>query len=121
MKKKYLDTYALAEIAEGNPQFLPYLQQDFLITDLTLAEFFAVLLREKGEDLAETWFKKLEPAAVPVSREILKRAVRFRYQHRQQRISFFDAVGYQYAQAHDYIFVTGDKEFEHFPGVEFRK
>ena len=119
--KKCLDTYALVEIAKANPSYAIYITQDFVIADLTLAEFYAVLLREEGELSAEEWFTKLEAYAMPVSREILKDAVRFRYAHRKQRISFFDAAGYQYAQRNAMMFVTGDKEFEKMEGVEFLK
>lgn len=119
--KKCLDTYALAEIAKGNKEFSVYLLEEFVVTDLTLAEFYAVLLREEGENSAEYWFKRLEAYAVPVSRQVLKEAIVFRYQHRKQNVSFFDAVGYTYALRNNLPFVTGDKEFEKMPGVEFRK
>lgn len=44
--KKYLDTYALIEIYLGNKKFTIYLDEDFVINDLTLAEFYGILLRE---------------------------------------------------------------------------
>ena len=121
LKKKCLDTYALAEIAQGNSHFTTYLNQEIIITEITLAEFYAVLLREEGENIAESWLKKLTPYTMPVKLNILIEAVKFRYQHRQQNISFFDAVGYIYSLNFGYLFVTGDKEFEHLKNVEFRK
>ena len=36
-------------------------------------------------------------------------------------ISFFDAVGYVYSRENNYKFVTGDKEFEKLPNVQFMK
>ena len=119
--KKYLDTYALAEIAKGNKEFSIYLLEEFVITDLTLVEFYAMLLREDGEKTAEYWFRRLEAYAVSVPRQILKEAIIFRYQHRKQNISFFDAAGYIYSLRNSLPFVTGDKEFEKLPNVEFRK
>ncbi len=121
MKTKCLDTYALIEIMKGNVAFAFYLQQEVVITEITLAEFYAVLLREVDEETAEEWFVRLEPYAVSVEREFLKEAVRFRHVHRKQNISFFDAVGYIYAIKNNFLFVTGDKEFENLKGVEFRK
>src|SRR3989338_1848642 len=85
-----LDTYALVEIANANPKFAEYLNSDFVLTDLTLAEFYAVLLREEGEKVADYWFKKLERYALPVVKEILIEAIKFRYEHRKQDISFFE-------------------------------
>ncbi|MEK6886815.1 MAG: PIN domain-containing protein [Nanoarchaeota archaeon] len=119
--KRCLDTYALVEIYLGNEKFAQYLNVDFVINDFTLAEFYGVLLKEYGEDEAELWLKKLERYAVPINREILIRAIKFRYQHKKQNISFFDAVGYVFSIKNGYYFVTGDKEFQHLPNVEFKK
>ena len=46
---KVLDTYVLMEVYKGNKKFDRYLVEDFIINDLTLAEFFWVLLREVNE------------------------------------------------------------------------
>ena len=119
--KRCLDTYALIEIAKGNPKFAKYLQLPFIITDLTLAEFYAVLLREEGEAVAEYWFKKLERYALPIDKETLKEAVTFRHHHKKSGISFFDATGYIFSIKNRCLFVTGDKEFENFANVEFKK
>lgn len=119
--KKCLDTYALVEIAEGNPKFAGYLNSYFVITDETLAEFYYVLLREKGEGVADYWYKKLERYSVVVSKEILIEVMKFKYEHRKQDISFFDAVGYVFSVKNGHYFVTGDKEFEKFTQVEFKK
>ena len=116
-----LDTYALMEIANKNPKFNKYLKSDFVITDLILAEFYSVLLREFNEETAEYWFKKLESYSVPLNKRFLVEAVKFRQIHKKQRISFFDAVGYVFSIKNGFKFVTGDKEFEGFKGVEFVK
>lgn len=119
--KKYLDTYALIEIYLGNEKFSEYLNVEFVINDLTLAEFYGVLLREYGEGEAELWFKKLERYSLQVSRKVLIEAVKFRHEYKKQNISFFDAVGYVFAVKNGYIFVTGDKEFKKLSNVEFKK
>ena len=119
--KRCLDTYALMEIYLGNEKFAGYLNVEFVINDLTLAEFYGVLLREYGEGEAELWFKKLERYSLPVSKELLIEAIKFRYENRKTDISFFDAVGYIFSLNNRYLFVTGDKEFEKFANVEFKK
>ena len=119
--KRCLDTYALIEIYLGNEKFAGYLNVEFVINDLTLAEFYGVLLREYGEGEAELWFKKLERYSVQVNNKILIEAVKFRHTNKKQNISFFDAVGYIFSLNNRYIFVTGDKEFEKFANVEFKK
>lgn len=119
--RRCLDTYALVEIAKGNPKFTDYVNSNFVLTDLTLAEFYLVLLREDGEKVADYWFKKLERYSLSISKEILIEAVKFRYENRKSNISFFDAVGYVFSLKNGYYFVTGDKEFENLPNVDFRK
>jgi predicted nucleic acid-binding protein len=119
--KKCLDTYALIEISNGNPKFADYLNSDFVITDLTLAEFYSVILREYNEQTADYWFKKFEQYAVIADKLILKEAIKFRHEHKKSDISFFDAVGYIFSINKNYKFVTGDKEFENFKNVEFKK
>lgn len=119
--EKCLDTYVLIEIYLGNEKFLSYLNTDFVITDLTLAEFFGVLLRDYSEEEANLWFDKLEKNSVSVNKEILKEAIKFRQKHKKTGISFFDAVGYVFALKKGYKFVTGDKEFEKLDNVDFKK
>ena len=119
--KKCLDTYALVEIGKANPKFTAYFEEEFVITDLTLAEFYFVILKEDNQKSADYWFRKLEPYSVGVNKEILKTAMDYRYNNKKRRISFFDAVGYIYAVKNNLIFVTGDKEFENIKKVEFKK
>ena len=119
--KRCLDTYALMEISQGNKKLMHYLTIPFVITDITLAEFYIVLLRTQGERVADYWFKRMTGYAVPVDKEVLREAMKFRHAHRRQRISFFDAVGYIYSLEKGMAFVTGDKEFKDIKGVEFIK
>ncbi len=121
VKKRCLDTYALVEIAKGNSIFAQHLQQDIIITEITLAEFYGVILREQGEKMAEQWFQKLNSYSQPVDMKTFIEAVKFRYEHKKKNISFFDAVGYIFSIRNNLNFVTGDKEFEHFKQVEFKK
>ncbi len=118
---KCLDTYALIEIKLGNPKFKDYADFNFVIPDLTLAEFYSVIFREEGEEIADYWFKKIEKYSISVEKEILIEAVKFRQKHKKSNLSFFDAVGYIFSLKKGYKFVTGDKEFEKLKGVEFVK
>ncbi|MEK6908937.1 MAG: PIN domain-containing protein [Nanoarchaeota archaeon] len=118
---KFLDTYVLIEIYLGNEKFTSYSNKDFIINDLILAEFYGVMLKDYGKSEADIWFNKLEEYSVPVNKEILKEAVKFRQENKKKDLSFFDAVGYIFALRNNYKFVTGDKEFEHLINVEFKK
>ncbi len=118
---KYLDTYILAEIAEGNKKYFCYIEEDFILTDLTLAEFYWVLLRDTNPEVADYWFQKLRVYAVIISAEMMIEAMRFRRLHKQKDLSFFDCIGYVYACKNNIPFVTGDMQFEKMKNVEFRK
>lgn len=110
-----LDTYALIEIANSNPKFAFLIKEDFVIPSTTLAEFFWVLKRDKQD--AYSWIAKLIPFCVQIPLESMIKAQEFRFLHRSQNLSFFDAAGYVFSLENDYVFVTGDKEFRNLKGV----
>ncbi len=114
-----LDAYALVEICKGSPGFAKLITDPFLITDLTMAEFYIVLYRKFSENAAEYWHKKLAFFCKPVSRELLIKALKYREDHKKENLSIFDCVGYIYALEHNIKFVTGDGAFQHKAGVEF--
>lgn len=116
-----LDTYALVEIAKANPKFTKFNQENFIVTDETLAEFYSVILREYDEKTAEYWFRLMSPHSQSMPEELLKEAIKFRHNNRAKNFSFFDAAGYIFARAKGHKFLTGDKEFEGLDGVLFVK
>jgi hypothetical protein len=116
-----LDTYALIEIRNGNLKFADYLNSIFVIADITLAEFYGVVLRDQGEEKADFWKKKLENYSIQVTLSTLIEAVKFRYKNKEKNLSWVDAIGYIFSLENGYYFVTGDKEFEKLKNVEFKK
>ena len=116
-----LDTYALIEIHNNNPNFLSILNKDFVITDLTMAEFYGIILREYNEKTANYLFRKFEAYLKQVEMTTLIKAVKFRYENKKQNLSFFDYVGYIFAVENNMKFVTGDKQFEERENVEYIK
>ena len=114
-----LDTYALAEIGNGNPKFSEFLNKEFIITDLTMAEYYSVLYRDGKEDKAIYWHNRLSSFCKSVSREILIKALKYRIDNKKEDLSIFDCMGYIYALENNLKFVTGDKEFKNKEGVMF--
>src|SRR3989344_2601499 len=108
---KCLDTYALIEISKGNPKFSKYMDEDFIVTDITLAEFYGIILREYDERTADYWFIRLSPYSKQISKEILIESVKYRYKNKNKNLSFFYCVGYIFSIKNKFKFVTGDKEF----------
>lgn len=118
-KMNVLDTYALVEIKLGNPKFCQLLNQTFVITDLTMAEFYIVIYKEEGEEEAKEWHKKLSFYCRPINRNLLIKTLKYREDNKKDKLSIFDAVGYIYSRENNYKFVTGDKAFKFKEGVEF--
>lgn len=115
------DTYALMEIKQANPKFAGLLNEDFVITDLTMGEFYIVLYKEKDEPEAEKWLGKLEIYCRPVSRDIIIKALKYRINNKKDSLSIFDCVGYMFSIENNFTFVTGDEAFKNKKGVLFIK
>jgi len=116
-----LDTHSLLEIASGNPKFAGLINSDFVVTDLTLSEFFSSLLKEHPEETVQHWHDKLEKHSMPVDRRVLVNAQKFKHFHGKKKISFSDAVAYTYSLLNNHSFITSEKEFEGFASVEIIK
>ena len=107
-----LDTYALMEVSVGNQKFSELMKEEFVITDLTMAEFYVVLVNKHNKQTAEYWHRKLAAFCKPLTRQTLIQALVFREENKKQDISVFDAAGYTFAKDNNHTFVTGDKAFK---------
>lgn len=119
MDMKCLDTYALVEIHNNNPKYLVYINENVVITDLTLSEFYGTLYRKYNIQTAEYWYKRLVSISQLVSKEILIKAIKYKIDNNDRNLSFFDCVGYIFSVENKMNFVTGDKEFKNKEGVEW--
>lgn len=114
-----LDTYALVEIRANNPKYAKITNEDFIIADLTLAEFYWVLLREENPETAYVWYLKFKPFVVETNMELYIKAMDYKYKHKKQKLSFYDCFGYLLAREKNCKFVTGDKQFKKKKNVLF--
>ena len=60
-------------------------------------------------------------AVVEINDDSLKEAMKFRKENKKKDVSYTDCIGYIYAKRNGLKFLTGDKEFENMPNVEFVK
>lgn len=116
---KCLDTFILVQIHDNKIDFEKYVNQESIIPHLIMAEFYGILYRRFNQQTAEYWYKRLHHVCVPVPISILFLAIKFKADNKKENLSFFDCVGYIYAQEHNIPFVTGDSAFQHRKGVEF--
>lgn len=115
-----LDTYALVEIALENNQFKDLLKRPFIVPDMALAEFYGLMLQRQGAQKAEEICRRFEFYSIPTPTRLLIDAVVMRKKHKKANFSLTDTAGYVLARHLKLPFITGDKSFKEFPGVEFR-
>lgn len=116
----FFDSYAIIELIEGNPAYIPYKEARLATTTFNLVEVHYYLLRKFGNRFAEAFFKSLLNTIVDYV-PYIPQANEMRYSMRKTDVSTTDCIGYLVAQAVGMKFLTGDKEFKNMPNVEFVK
>ena len=116
----FFDTYALVEIAKGNPNYDNYKNIRIVTSDFNLVELYYILLKINYEKTDE-YYKELSDFSIKLAFDIVKKAMIFRHKNRQLNLSYADCMGYIMAKEYNIKFLTGDKEFEKMENVEFVK
>ena len=119
--KYFFDSYAIVELIKGNPNYARYTQEEVTLTIFNLAEIYWVALNRLGEEAAEEVYNQYKPSVIDIDDDIIKRAVKFRKQHKNKNLSYTDCIGYVYSLKNNMVFLTGDSAFEDFENVEFVK
>lgn len=117
----FFDTYAVIELVTGSPFYAKFINETPTITIFNLAEIYYSALNNMDESKAEEIYEKYSCYVADVSDEILKEAMKFRKKNKKKNLSYTDCIGYIYAIKNNFIFLTGDKEFQNMENVEFIK
>ena len=121
----FYDSYAILEYVDGNPKYQKYFEEPIGITSIpNLMEVYYHLLRTKTEEQADEIFDSFLAVSSDYSTLELKNGMKKRLEMKQQmklNISFVDALGYSIALQRGLKFLTGDREFEGMPNVEYVK
>ncbi len=121
MTEKFLyDTYALIEILNNNKDYEKYTDKDIIINNFIFAEFCYQLIKDKEKN-SEEYLNEIEPAIIKLTTNIIKKAMKFRYENKKRKLSMTDCISYFQAKELGIKFLTGDKEFESMENVEFVK
>ncbi len=115
------DTYALLEIFYGNKDYEKFLNCHVAITKLNLFELYYKLYNNYGEEIAKNEFDKYFGSAIDFDNEVIKDAAKLKSMFKKQDMSMADCIGYIKARKLGIKFLTGDKQFEFLPNVEFKK
>jgi predicted nucleic acid-binding protein len=120
----FADTYAIVEFLKGSPEYLPYKDAVLVTTEFNLCEFAYAVLRDYPDTAQEICSQVRHGMRLshPGDRDYL-RAARMRrlYARQGRKFSLIDCVGYSVAESLSIPFLTGDREFEGLPGVEYVK
>lgn len=115
----FFDTYALFEIIEGNPNYLPYQNVKAITTIFNLAELNYNLKKSKDKKTADYITQKYWDFLVDISLQDLKEAMNLKIKYKD--LSIPDVIGYTVAKRYGVKFLTGDDGFKDFDNVEFVK
>jgi uncharacterized protein len=118
----FLDSYAIIEMAKGNPNYLPFQDEPAITSRSNLLEVYYILLQLEEEKLAKACLTALGPLAVELQLDLIPTIARLRLRQlgaTGRRFSYSDASGYVYARENGYAFLTGAHEFEGLPDVTF--
>ncbi len=117
----FFDSYAIIELIKGNPNY-NFVREDIIVTStMNLAEVYYSLLLSDRKETADLILKKLNLEFLDINSEIAIESASFRYKNKKLKLSYVDCIGYVLALNNNLIFLTGDKEFEHFENVKFVK
>lgn len=117
----FFDSYALFEIIKGNKNYIEYTNADLILSKLNIFELYYGLLRETDEKTAFSMLNKYYNFIIDFDKEIIEQAAKFRFLYKKSKFSMADCIGYMIAKRLGVKFLTGDKEFESMPNVEFVK
>lgn len=117
----FYDTYAMVEIALGNPAYNDYLKAGVVTTAFQLYEMYYALLRLFGKEKAEKYFERYIDYSQDFGYNVLKKASEFKLKHKTKKLSYADCQGYMIALELGIPFLTSDKEFKGLPNVEYVK
>ena len=118
----FFDSYAIIEILNENLNYSRFKNCPIILSIQNLAEVYWHCIITPGLEMeADNIFSRFRSHVVEIDDETLKEAIKFRKTHKKQDLSYADCIGYIYAMRNNLKFLTGDKEFEHLPLVEFVK
>jgi len=121
IKKFFFDTYALFELIHGSKNYANYRNARIITTKLNLMELHYRILSVYGDNYAEKAYQKFLSFVIEIPNEAIKKANRFKYLHKKQKLSYVDCIGYILAKLYSVKFLTGDKEFKEMENVKFVK
>ena len=115
----FLDTQAFIELIKGNERYKQFINGNFRTTILNLYELYFNILKEFNERKAKEYFEKYYLSIIEIKKEQVFKAAKFKLENKKNNLSYVDALGYEISKFENFKFLTGEKEFENMPNIEF--
>lgn len=119
--KFFADTYALMEIVQGNSEYKRFVNDELFTNKVNLYEFLYNLRKKLHGEVAKEFFYQFRDMVLLIEDEDIFDATEIKLEHSKKGLSYADTLGYAMALRRNILFLTGDKEFQNLPGVEFVK
>ena len=120
-KNYFLDSYAIIEILKSNPNYERFSDVALVSSRINLVEVAYHLLESFPKEKAAEIISSLKFSILEIQEKQITGIAVFRKENAKKKLSYIDCIGYRLAQENGLKFVTGDKEFEKMPNVEFVK
>jgi len=118
----FFDSYALIEIYEKNLNYEKYAKTKAVTSYFQVYEVYHSLIRNGySKEEIKDFFEFLQNLCIELNFDWIPKSVEFRKEHKKSELSYADCLGYVIARELNIKFLTGDKEFEDLPNVEFVK
>jgi len=118
----FFDSYALIEIYEKNFNYEKYVKANVVTSYFQVYEVYHSLIRNGySKEEIKDFFEFLQNLCIELDFDWIPLSVEFRKEHKKRDLSYADCLGYVIAKELNIKFLTGDKEFEDLPNVEFVK
>ena len=118
----FFDSYALIEIYEKNLNYEKYAKANVVTSYFQVYEVYHSLIRNGySKEEIKDFFEFLQNLCIELNFDWIPASVEFRKEHKKMELSYADCLGYVIARELNIKFLTGDKEFEDLPNVEFVK
>jgi uncharacterized protein len=118
----FFDSYALIEIYEKNLKFEKYAKVNVVTTYFQVYETYYSLIRNGySKEEVNDFFEFLQSICIELDFDWIPKASKFKQTYKKRDLSYADCLGYVIAEELGIKFLTGDKEFESLPNVEFVK
>ncbi len=115
----FFDSYAIIEVFNGNPLYKNYALCNPIFTKLNIYEVYYYLLRERNETTANKFIIHFRNSIKEFNLFTVIKAAKFKLFYKNKKFSMVDCIGYVMARNLEIPFLTGDREFEGLPNVEF--